>query len=163
MMRRQSNRLKTKKKQSSTPSNDFANAFNDIPVLFVQRARESSAPLPPPPPPPPRRCIIPGMCAGCKKPVSNIHTCDVCGHNMHVFCGLPIGEEGYGQKIRCVACQQALGDWDWDHEITRFFKTNGDHEITRFFKTNAMETMQTGFLKTHLHNKVHEIRIVISL
>ena len=118
MMRRQSNRIKTKKKQSSTPSNDFANAFNDIPVLFVRRARESSAPLPPPPPPPPRRCIIPpprrciipGRCAGCKKPVSNIHTCDVCGHNMHVFCGLPIGEEGYGQKIRCVECQQALGD-----------------------------------------------------
>ena len=71
LMQRKSARItnKTKPKQKQNqPSNDFANAFNDIPVLFVQQARESSAPLPPPQPPPPRRCIIPGMCGGCKKP-----------------------------------------------------------------------------------------------
>ena len=101
---------KTKKKQQSQPSNDFANAFNDIPVTFVRRARESSLPPPPPPPPPPPRLlgVLPGMCGGCKKPVSNIHTCDICKHNMHVFCGLPIGEEGYGQKIRCEPCQRSV-------------------------------------------------------
>ena len=109
MQRRKSTRntKKTKSKQNQ-PSNDFANAFKDIPVQFVRRARESSAP--PPPPPPRQRFVLPGMCGGCKNAVSNIHTCDICKHNMHVFCGLPIGEEGYDQKIRCVPCQQALGD-----------------------------------------------------
>ena len=112
MQHRKSARITKTKSKQNQPSNDFANAFKDIPVQFVQRARESSAPPPPPPPPPPprQRLVIPGMCGGCKNAVSNIHTCDICKHNMHVFCGLPIGEEGYGQKIRCVPCQQALGD-----------------------------------------------------
>ena len=114
MQRRKSTRnttKKTKKNQQSQPSNDFANAFKDIPVTFVRRAKESSLPPPPPPPtpPPPRLLgVLPGMCGGCKKPVSNIHTCDICKHNMPGFFGLPIGEEGYGQKIRCEPCQRSV-------------------------------------------------------
>ena len=103
-----------KKKQTNNPSNKFAAAFTDIQVEFVQKASESSQPpqvatsVPPKPSRSTQRRILPGMCGGCGKPVSSIHTCDVCNHNMHVFCGLPIGDEGYGQKIRCPPCQRAL-------------------------------------------------------
>ena len=53
----------------------------------------------------PVRPLIDGCCRGCGQPVGNVHKCDICGSNMHVFCGLPIGEEGYGQKICCPPCQ----------------------------------------------------------
>ena len=53
----------------------------------------------------PGRPLIDGCCRGCGQPCGNVHKCDICGSNMHVFCGLPIGEEGYGQKIRCPPCQ----------------------------------------------------------
>ena len=90
--------------------NDFATAFSDVPDEFIESAVASSQPSPgstllhkvsrgP---------TIAGICAGCGLPVSNIHTCDVCRHNMHVYCGKPIGEERFGQKIRCKPCQRAL-------------------------------------------------------
>ena len=49
--------------------------------------------------------LIDGCCRGCGQPCGNVHKCDICGSNMHVFCGLPIGKEGYGQKICCPPCQ----------------------------------------------------------
>ena len=90
--------------------NDFATAFSEVQEEFMESAVASSQP-PPRSALPPRESrgpTQPGRCAGCGLPVSNIHTCDVCKHNMHVFCGKPIGEEGFGQKIRCTPCQRAL-------------------------------------------------------
>ena len=49
--------------------------------------------------------LIDGCCRGCGQPCGNAHICDICGSNMHVFCGLPIGEEGHGQKNCCPPCQ----------------------------------------------------------
>jgi hypothetical protein len=43
-------------------------------------------------------------CKGCGEEVGGVHACDRCGAFMHIFCGTPIGEEGYGQKVRCPAC-----------------------------------------------------------
>jgi hypothetical protein len=45
-------------------------------------------------------------CGGCGKPVGPVHKCDRCKRNMHTFCGKPIGEEGYGQSIRCSKCDK---------------------------------------------------------
>ena len=90
--------------------NDFATAFSEVQDEFMESAVASSQP-PPRSALPPRELrgpTRPGRCAGCGLPVSNIHTCDVCKHNMHPFCGKPIGEEGFGQKIRCTPCQRAL-------------------------------------------------------
>ena len=90
--------------------NDFATAFIDVEDEFIDLAVASSQP-------PPGSTLLPkasggptkpGMCAGCGLSVSNLHTCDVCKHNMHIFCGKPIGEESYGQKIRCPSCQRSL-------------------------------------------------------
>lgn len=90
--------------------NDFATAFSEVQDEFMESAVASSQP-PPRSALPPRESrgpTRPGMCAECSLPVSNIHTCDVCKHNMHIFCGKPIGEESYGQKIRCPSCQRSL-------------------------------------------------------
>jgi hypothetical protein len=46
----------------------------------------------------------PNRCKGCGEEVGGVHACDRCGAAMHIFCGTPIGEEGYGQKVRCPAC-----------------------------------------------------------
>ena len=43
-------------------------------------------------------------CGGCGRPVQAVHKCDRCLRSMHPFCGTPIGEEGYGQSIRCPEC-----------------------------------------------------------
>ena len=90
--------------------NDFATAFSEVQEEFMEFSVASSQPQPRSalPSRKSRGPTQPGMCARCGLPVSNIHTCDVCKHNMHVFCGKPIGEEGYGQKIRCTPCQRAL-------------------------------------------------------
>lgn len=44
-------------------------------------------------------------CGGCGGVATLAHQCDVCFCPMHVICGHGIGEEGYGQKIRCPSCQ----------------------------------------------------------
>ena len=49
--------------------------------------------------------LIGGCCRGCGQPCGNAHICDICGSNTHVFCSLPIGKEGYGQKNCCPPCQ----------------------------------------------------------
>jgi hypothetical protein len=46
----------------------------------------------------------PNRCKGCGEEVGGVHACDRCGAAMHIFCGTPIGEEGYGQKVRCPTC-----------------------------------------------------------
>ncbi len=90
--------------------NDFATAFSEVQDEFMESAVASSQPPPRSvlPPRESRGPTRPGRCAGCGLPVSNIHTCDVCKHNMHVYCGIGIGEEGFGQKIRCLSCQRSL-------------------------------------------------------
>ena len=44
-------------------------------------------------------------CGGCGQPVGGVHRCPGCGAHMHPFCGDPVGEEGYGQMIRCPGCR----------------------------------------------------------
>ena len=44
------------------------------------------------------------LCRGCLKPVGSVHQCDICKCNMHPWCGRKIGEEGFGQPIRCTYC-----------------------------------------------------------
>lgn len=44
-------------------------------------------------------------CTVCKGPCGTVHCCDVCGKRNHIFCGIPIGDEGYGQPSRCHSCQ----------------------------------------------------------
>ena len=48
----------------------------------------------------------PKNCQGCGKPAGDVHKCDICGSNMHPFCGHGIGDEGFGQKIRCKFCDK---------------------------------------------------------
>ena len=45
-----------------------------------------------------------GKCGGCGNPVGPVHKCDICGCNMHPFCGKTIGEEGHGSMVRCPSC-----------------------------------------------------------
>ena len=45
-----------------------------------------------------------GPCGKCGNLVSHVHKCDICGSFMHPFCGRPLGDEGYGQFIRCPTC-----------------------------------------------------------
>ena len=44
-------------------------------------------------------------CGVCGEPVGSVHKCDVCGWSNHVFCGTQVGEEGYGQCVRCLVCK----------------------------------------------------------
>ena len=50
---------------------------------------------------PKKRPLVENVCRGCGKIAGPAHKCDLCGSNMHPFCGIPIGEEGHGQTIRC--------------------------------------------------------------
>ena len=54
-------------------------------------------------------CVITGSqlapCGGCSQPVGGVHRCPGCGAHMQSFCGDPVGEEGYGQIIRCPGCR----------------------------------------------------------
>ena len=43
-------------------------------------------------------------CGGCGKDAASVHQCPHCKVNMHPFCGTPVGQEGFGQKIICPAC-----------------------------------------------------------
>ena len=44
------------------------------------------------------------ICRRCGNACKTVKKCDVCGSNMHLFCGQGVGEEGYGQKFdaHCV-------------------------------------------------------------
>ena len=54
--------------------------------------------------PPVQRPVVENTCRGCGRVAGPAHKCDICGSNMHPFCGRPIGEEGYRQKICCRYC-----------------------------------------------------------
>lgn len=41
-------------------------------------------------------------CGECGGEVGSVHKCPVCNKNMHGFCGIGIGEEGFGQLRRCT-------------------------------------------------------------
>ena len=43
-------------------------------------------------------------CADCGELVGNVHHCPGCDSNMHAFCGIGVGDEGYGQKRICENC-----------------------------------------------------------
>lgn len=40
----------------------------------------------------------------CGQVAGGVHKCDKCGRHMHPFCGEKLGEEGYGQQVRCRRC-----------------------------------------------------------
>ena len=54
------------------------------------------------------QCIIlfltDGNCHVCFGEVSGAHKCITCHRAVHVFCGVGIGEEGYGQSVKCCKC-----------------------------------------------------------
>ena len=43
-------------------------------------------------------------CGGCREAVGSVHQCIHCGSNIHPWCGVSTGEEGYGQSIICPNC-----------------------------------------------------------
>ena len=43
-------------------------------------------------------------CLVCFGEVSGAHKCITCRHPVHIICGRPVGEEGYGQKVKCDKC-----------------------------------------------------------
>ena len=44
------------------------------------------------------------MCAVCKNPVGGAHVCVKCKNPVHIICGNPIGDEGFGQSVTCFSC-----------------------------------------------------------
>ena len=45
-------------------------------------------------------------CVVCKKDVGKVHQCNICKHYVHVFCGVGLGEEGFGQRVVCFNCEE---------------------------------------------------------
>lgn len=43
-------------------------------------------------------------CADCGELVGDVHRCPGCDCNMHAFCGIGVGDEGYGQQRTCKKC-----------------------------------------------------------
>ena len=84
---RRSARIARTEQVHNNVGNEFAIAFSDLPDEFIESAVASSQPSPGStlPHKVSGGPTIAGMCAGCGLPVSNIHTCDVCRHNMHVL------------------------------------------------------------------------------
>ena len=47
------------------------------------------------------------LCGGkCGGMVGNVHKCPTYGVHMHVFCGRPIGDEGFNQSVLCPDCNK---------------------------------------------------------
>ena len=44
-------------------------------------------------------------CGGCMMTCEPAHKCPGCRANMHPWCGVAFGEEGYGQAIQCPPCR----------------------------------------------------------
>ena len=42
---------------------------------------------------------------GCGNEVGPIHKCPDCHVHMHIYCGTPVGEEGFGQAVLCPKCK----------------------------------------------------------
>ena len=45
------------------------------------------------------------VCHVCFKELTGGHSCQSCNKYVHLLCGKPIGEEGYGQKVICSKCE----------------------------------------------------------
>ena len=43
-------------------------------------------------------------CHVCFGEVSGAHKCNRCLRSVHVFCGVGMGGEGYGQEVTCLKC-----------------------------------------------------------
>jgi hypothetical protein len=76
----------TKKRKASSPKKK--KGTSDIRVIVPTNADEEEL----------------GTCGKCGGEVGPVHKCDICKHNMHTWCGRPLGDEGYGQFIRCPKC-----------------------------------------------------------
>ena len=50
-----------------------------------------------------------GAAGGCGNAVGDVHKCPHCQVSMHPFCGLGVGDEGFGQPVICKVCQQTNG------------------------------------------------------
>ncbi|KAG7380984.1 hypothetical protein PHYBOEH_011231 [Phytophthora boehmeriae] len=46
------------------------------------------------------------LCAGCGDEAGRVHVCPDCDRSVHPWCGYPVGEEGYGQPVRCPSCDE---------------------------------------------------------
>ena len=49
------------------------------------------------------------ICHVCMQEVGTAHKCRNCHNNIHIFCGIKIGEEGYGQEVICSNCSKKKG------------------------------------------------------
>lgn len=47
------------------------------------------------------------ICHICFEELSGGHRCQSCDKLVHLLCGKPVGEEGYGQKVICFNCGNA--------------------------------------------------------
>lgn len=47
---------------------------------------------------------LPSSCIVCGVPTGPAHKCPFCHGTIHLHCGTPVGEEGYGQKAICPNC-----------------------------------------------------------
>lgn len=45
------------------------------------------------------------QCVVCDNIVGEAHKCEVCNKYVHLICGDPTGEEGFGQKVVCNKCK----------------------------------------------------------
>ena len=50
-----------------------------------------------------------GVAGGCGNAVGDVHQCPHCQVSMHPFCGLGVGDEGFGQPVSCEVYQQTNG------------------------------------------------------
>jgi hypothetical protein len=48
-------------------------------------------------------------CGKCGEGVDGTHRCIDCNTHMHVFCGVRVGEEGFGQRVYCPKCSKTKG------------------------------------------------------
>ncbi|CAB4023881.1 Hypothetical predicted protein [Paramuricea clavata] len=46
-------------------------------------------------------------CAVCFKEATGAHRCKLCHKPVHLPCGEPVGDEGYGQKVVCFVCDKS--------------------------------------------------------
>lgn len=63
--------------------------------------------------PAPDPCSL--TCSVCGLPCGTAHSCDICGGFNHIICGVPVGEEGFGQTSRCKTCQPDAGNLSGHH------------------------------------------------
>ena len=50
------------------------------------------------------------ICGVCQNPAGGAHKCSDCGNIVHLICGKPIGDEGYGQSVKCNKCCGNVGE-----------------------------------------------------